>query len=911
MQIYADIHGSNSLAVIDGISDTLIGYVQQLPFEETILMICNPADNKIYCTGRTVHYRGVTVIDGKLDEEIVTHELDDAIGLIYNPIDNHIFCGGLNTLIIIDGVSNQVIHEEYNGGGKSYRLAHNSFENTVISANLDGGTAGLFNSNGCLISLSQVGGNMVYGCYNSNNNKIYYIQSGSYNQNSFLSIIDGESNQVIDVIPIASMLRSCIYNCVNNKVYVSDNGNNEVTVIDGQSNSIITTITIQMGLGSVPSGLFYVQNSNKIYCSCFGSIKIIDGGTDQIIATHDIYHWTSDFTYNPINHKVYAAASSSDKLIVIDEYTNNIIAEIPMGDHPLALAYCSNNNKVYCAHLFDNIVNIIDGNTDEIIGTIIDDRCRDIAYSSYSNKIYLTSQALGSRAVTIIDCEQDEIITRIDVGGLSASLLYNPNNNRVYVNTLGGGNGTEMLVNVIDCNTDEICSTVSLEQWQRSGLVSYTGAIGHDMVYNSENNKVYTGNRGFSNVSVVQCYSEEKVLHPGWNWESFPRLKRVGNNPVDAVSVLENIEPFPTEIQFLGENGYLEYSLEYSWVHHELYDIVSTSGYKLWTDNTVDSNLPTPGSRVAPDTPITLIASDYSYQLNWIGYWLPQTQMSNVAFGDEWNNVWSIKAEDYYYHDGSMEYKNGTSTTYPWGPIPMEYGKAYLVRVHNTITDFQWNYSGDNISPPEKSKPRNFTYTDKPDYEAINIVDIDEGIIEIGVFEDDICVGASVVDSGRAQILAYTDFANKDVGELTFQIVYGRGDKQKVNSYSVYDFITGEYVERRLIAGRQEYSIVRLNTGGGVTFPTEVSLSQNCPNPFGSNTTISYALPEESVVEISIYNIRGQRVKAFEKGKVSAGNHSITWNGKDDNSKRLGNGIYFYKLSTGKKKIIKKMLLMR
>ncbi|MEA3475175.1 MAG: right-handed parallel beta-helix repeat-containing protein [Candidatus Cloacimonadota bacterium] len=409
------------------------------------------------------------------------------------------------------------------------------------------------------------------------------------------------------------------------------------------------------------------------------------------------------------------------------------------------------------------------------------------------------------------------------------------------------------------------------------------------------------------------CYPtvyDVKKIKNKWNWVSFPRLERDGNEPVAADSVLMNIEPFPTLgwIELKGQGGVLKYYDE-TWHPVGLENIVSTSGYKLRTSYTDNSYLPLDGSRLAPDTPITLLGEPY---WNWIGYWLPQTLMSDIAFGDEWSNVRYIKGEDHFYFDGSMEVKNRTAThPISSNPIPMRYGKGYMVQVHQTITDFQWNYSGEKISVPEKQNPQNFTYTDKPDYEAINIDEIDESIMEIGVFEDDICVGATVVDSGRAQIFSYTDFVNKDVGELTFQIVYGRGDKQKINDYSVYDFITGEYIERRLIAGRQGYSIVRLNTGGGITIPTEVSLSQNAPNPFGYNTTISYALPEEFVIEISIYNIRGQRVKALLKGKVSAGNHSIIWNGKDDNSKKLGNGIYFYKLSAGKKRIIKKMFLLR
>jgi len=409
------------------------------------------------------------------------------------------------------------------------------------------------------------------------------------------------------------------------------------------------------------------------------------------------------------------------------------------------------------------------------------------------------------------------------------------------------------------------------------------------------------------------CYPtvyDIKKIKIEWNWVSFPRLERDGNDPVFAPDVLQNIEPFPTYLELQGEDDvYLEY-IYGDWDFNGLDNIKSTSGYKLWTDNTDDSYLPLYGSRVAPDTPITLYANDYYCKWNWIGYWLPQTQMSDVAFGDEWDNIWSIKSEDYYYHDGSMEYKNGKSIINPWGPIPMEYGKGYLVRIHNTITDFQWNNSDEKISNPEKSEPQNFDYTDKPDYEAIYIVEIDEGIMEIGVFEDDVCVGATVVDSTEAQILAYTEYANKEDNELTFQFVTGRGDKQKVNNYYVYDFSYAVYIERKLIAGKQEYSIVRLNLGEDIIIPTEVSLLQSIPNPFSSSTKISYSIPKEAVVEITIYNIRGQRVKTLVNGKLPAGNHSITWNGEDDNRKRLGNGIYLYKLSTGKNEIIKRMLLM-
>lgn len=739
-KVYIAQSENQSIAVMDGLTHLPISYIE-ISYEDPILLVCNQAENKIYCSARTDSDFGVCIIDGHTDEEIVDYPLDKAISLVYNPVDNYTACGGSDIIVAIDGYTDNILYSGTINGCRSHRLAYNESENTLISANLNEGTVITYDNCCNIQSFNQIGGSVNMGCYNDTNSKIYFFQYMADNEESFLSIINPETNE-IEVMPIGYQIPSCDYNHLYNKIYIPERSDNIIYVIDGSSNQIANSIQASY----IPGEIFACFN-NKTYCSCYQFIDIINCETDQIITTLDTDCWIDSWTYNSTNNKVYAAQNSAQnpgQIYVIDGLNDIIINEIGSFDNSgHIISYNPINNKIYCVNMSSQTLDIINGETDQIICTLdIQNQISDMTFCDAVNKIYI----LRTSGITIIDGDQDIITNSLYIEGLTISkLIFNPINNRVYVHALFS-NTLESRVYAIDCYTEEICSVIGLEQKVKPGILATLDAC-RSMIFNSANNQIVCANKGFSNVSVIQCYSEEKVLHPGWNWESFPRLMRVGNNPVDAVSVLENIDPFPTEIQFLGENGYLEYSLEYGWdFTGELYDIVSTSGYKLWTDNTVDSNLPTPGSRVAPDTPITLIASDYSYQLNWIGYWLPQTQMSDVAFGDEWNNIWSIKAEDYYYHDGSMEYKNGTSPTYPWGPIPMEYGKGYLVRVHNTITDFQWNNSGDNISVPEKLKSQSFTYTDKPDYEAINIVEIDEGIMEIGVFEDDICVGAAVVD---------------------------------------------------------------------------------------------------------------------------------------------------------------------
>jgi hypothetical protein len=85
----------------------------------------------------------------------------------------------------------------------------------------------------------------------------------------------------------------------------------------------------------------------------------------------------------------------------------------------------------------------------------------------------------------------------------------------------------------------------------------------------------------------------------------------------------------------------------------------------------------------------------------------------------------------------------------------------------------------------------------------------------------------------------------------------------------------------------------------------------NYPNPFNPTTTISFNIDNESEVIITVYNIKGQKVKQLVSDHISAGQHSIVWNGKDSNNKSVASGIYFYKLMIGDYSKTKKMILLK
>ena len=86
----------------------------------------------------------------------------------------------------------------------------------------------------------------------------------------------------------------------------------------------------------------------------------------------------------------------------------------------------------------------------------------------------------------------------------------------------------------------------------------------------------------------------------------------------------------------------------------------------------------------------------------------------------------------------------------------------------------------------------------------------------------------------------------------------------------------------------------------------------NFPNPFSPSTTISFSIPEQSKIQIMIYNIKGQKVKTVTNESFDKGNHSVVWNGVDDSGRKVSSGIYFYKMNVnGKSKAIKKCLLLK
>ncbi len=86
----------------------------------------------------------------------------------------------------------------------------------------------------------------------------------------------------------------------------------------------------------------------------------------------------------------------------------------------------------------------------------------------------------------------------------------------------------------------------------------------------------------------------------------------------------------------------------------------------------------------------------------------------------------------------------------------------------------------------------------------------------------------------------------------------------------------------------------------------------NYPNPFNPSTTISFnVLSENQQTELTIYNLKGQKIKTLLNENLTMGMHSVTWDGKDDNGRNVASGVYFYQVKCGTVSESKKMILMK
>ena len=122
---------------------------------------------------------------------------------------------------------------------------------------------------------------------------------------------------------------------------------------------------------------------------------------------------------------------------------------------------------------------------------------------------------------------------------------------------------------------------------------------------------------------------------------------------------------------------------------------------------------------------------------------------------------------------------------------------------------------------------------------------------------------------------------------------------------------TVEGIEPVTFSATGEVSMTNLLSGKRGALPTHPQLAQNAPNPFNSQTILSYFLPAPTPARLAVFTLTGQRVAVLHQGPQQAGYHRLHWDGRDAAGRLLASGVYLYRLVTDEAVLTRKLILLR
>jgi hypothetical protein len=235
-----------------------------------------------------------------------------------------------------------------------------------------------------------------------------------------------------------------------------------------------------------------------------------------------------------------------------------------------------------------------------------------------------------------------------------------------------------------------------------------------------------------------------------------------------------------------------------------------------------------------------------------------------------------------------------------------------------TWSDFTGNYAGDEVSDLAFNTDGTKLYVSSR-MDGVFIHDFSFVPVELVSFTAMMNAGDVILQWETVSELNNDGFeiersVNSEWQRIGF--VKGNGTTTEKNKYTFTDLNPGE--------GNYSYRLKQVNTDGTyeysqvieieVNHPEQFALLQNYPNPFNPSTTISFILPSESNVKISVYNVTGEVVTTLINSTLQSGTHEASFNTGEIN---LSSGIYFYSIEayatdgSGSFKQTRKMVLSK
>ncbi|TDI87854.1 MAG: T9SS type A sorting domain-containing protein [Caldithrix sp.] len=586
------------------------------------------------------------------------------------------------------------------------------------------------------------------------------------------------------------------------------------------------------------------------------------------------------------------------------EIMNDIVV---VGDIPNRVY--ARDDKIYVVTSTPPGITIIDGRTAEVINTIAlaeGSNPWDMAFVG-TDKAYVTN--LLANSVTVVDLATGDSINTIEVGKGPEGILV-VNNTAYVANTGGFPDYAPSTVSVIDIRDDSVTKTLDVPMNPQDFTVAPDGNI----------HVVCTGNYGDVSGKVV-------VINPFGDTDFTPLVVdtvEIGGSPGDIVVTTDAVAYLADFGD--GNNGFV---YAYDALNLEVFNVASNP---LLVGNGATALLfdaATNGLYVSnfSDDAVQLLDASNG------------TVISTFGFGDGAQMLAILEP---------------ISDSDPWADIVVSFTPG-------AGAGFGQNFFPDNVlGPPDpdqaltefnpSSKPQELLSLGQGGGIVLEFTDnfiVDGEGVDFTVFENVFFFSGSTVPFIEAAFVAvsmdgenWVEFPWDTTTFEGFAGVTPTFDNQNPTDPNVsggdsFDLADvglpyAKYVKLTDIGDLKKEgpfngdfdldAVVAVNSMSGqptsveenpTLQPKAFTLSPNYPNPFNPGTTIAFAVPTISRVQIKIFNLKGQLIRTLVEQDYPAGKHSTLWDGKDDNARNVASGIYLYEMKAGDVREARRLTLVR
>ena len=259
-------------------------------------------------------------------------------------------------------------------------------------------------------------------------------------------------------------------------------------------------------------------------------------------------------------------------------------------------------------------------------------------------------------------------------------------------------------------------------------------------------------------------------------------------------------------------------------------------------------------------------------------------------------------------NDGNLSVVSGTNTLklqYSWNNISFQWVELYEAGTTNLIAKLVPSAAVNNGASPGGIGtwvPMGFNSVDLKTGGIITFTDLnlEAGRYKVRVFYQNpgaAQTGKVLVDGTEAMAFSFAsqpDETGLDVISDLFDVSAGTHTLAISGSGAKVDWL--QLINEYTVTGIKQAPVL----------PDGFALSQNYPNPFNPTTNINFSVGKLSHVELTVYNVLGQKVATLVDQRTPAGTYRVTWDASN-----MSSGLYFYRMKTDNLTVTRKMMMIK